>query len=97
VDVQIILATNRKLDEEVAARRFRRLQPEALSGPRNPHTYLEDEEATYNEALRAFRKRLILDRLRRYGNSAHRGSSQPADFWPHVLQVLVGRQAVSLT
>ena len=51
---------------------IRRLQPEALIGPRNsnPEAYLENEDANYGEALRAFRKRLILDRLRRHGNSA---------------------------
>jgi transcriptional regulator with PAS, ATPase and Fis domain len=51
---------------------IRRLQPEVLSGPRNPNpeAYLENEDATYSEALRAFRKRLIFDRLRRHNNSA---------------------------
>ncbi len=51
---------------------LRRLQPEVLSGPRNPNpeAYLESEDATYSEALGAFRKRLILDRLRRHNGSA---------------------------
>ena len=51
---------------------IRRLQPEVLTGPRNPNpeAYLENEEANYSEAIRAFRKRLILDRLGRHGNSA---------------------------
>jgi transcriptional regulator with GAF, ATPase, and Fis domain len=51
---------------------IRRLQPEVLRGPRNPNpeAYLENEEANYSETLRAFRKRLILDRLRRHGDSA---------------------------
>jgi transcriptional regulator with GAF, ATPase, and Fis domain len=46
--------------------------PDVLSGPRNPHpeAYLESEDATYSEAIRAFRKKLILDRLRRHGGSA---------------------------
>jgi transcriptional regulator with PAS, ATPase and Fis domain len=50
----------------------RRLQPEVLSGPRNPNpeAYLENEDASYSEALRGFRKRLIYDRLRRHDNSA---------------------------
>ena len=41
-----------------------RLQPEVFSGPRNPNpeAYAEGETATYSEALRAFRERLILDR-----------------------------------
>ena len=46
--------------------------PDVLSGPRNPHpeAYLESEDATYSEAIRAFRKKLILDRLHRHGGSA---------------------------
>jgi transcriptional regulator with PAS, ATPase and Fis domain len=50
----------------------RRLQPDVLSGPKNPNpeAYLEDDDASYGEALRAFRKKLIFDRLRRHGNSA---------------------------
>ena len=50
----------------------RRHCPDVLSGPRNPNpeAYLESEDATYAEALRGFRKRLILDRLRRHGDSA---------------------------
>ena len=49
-----------------------RLQPDILAGARNanPEAYLENEDATYSEALRAFRKRLIFDRLRRHGNIA---------------------------
>jgi len=51
---------------------IRRHCPDVLSGPRNPNpeAYLESEDATYAEAIRAFRKRLILDRLRRHGDSA---------------------------
>jgi len=51
---------------------IRRLCPDVLSGPRNPNpeAYVEDEDATYSEAIRAFRKRLILDRLRRHNGSA---------------------------
>jgi len=43
-----------------------------LSGPRNPNpeAYLESEDATYSEALGAFRKTLILDRLRCHNGSA---------------------------
>ena len=46
--------------------------PDVLSEPRNPHpeAYLESEDASYSEAIRAFRKRLIFDRLRRHGGSA---------------------------
>lgn len=51
---------------------IKRLQPDILSGPRNPNpeVYLENEDASYGEALRAFRKSLIVGRLRRHGNSA---------------------------
>jgi len=51
---------------------LRRLRPDVLSGPKNPNpeAYLENEDATYSEALGAFRKKLILDRLRRYGGNA---------------------------
>ena len=36
----------------------------------NPEAYLEDEHVTYGDAIRAFRKKLILDRLQRCGGSA---------------------------
>jgi len=51
---------------------IQRLRPDVLSGPKNsnPEAYLDTEDVTYGEALRAFRKKLILDRLRRHGNSA---------------------------
>jgi hypothetical protein len=50
-----------------ASQDIRRLHAEALIGPRNsnPEAYLENEDANYGEAFCAFRKRLILDRLRR--------------------------------
>src|SRR5713226_7257826 len=51
---------------------IRRLRPDILSGPKNPNpeAYLEGDDATYSEALRAFRAKLIFDRLRHHGNSA---------------------------
>jgi transcriptional regulator with PAS, ATPase and Fis domain len=51
---------------------IRRLQPEVLSGPRNPspEAGLENEDISYGEAFRLFKSRLILDRLRRHGGSA---------------------------
>ncbi len=51
---------------------IRRSCPDVLAGPRNPNpeAYLESEDATYSEAIRAFRKKLILDRLGRHGGSA---------------------------
>jgi sigma-54 dependent transcriptional regulator, acetoin dehydrogenase operon transcriptional activator AcoR len=61
-----------------------RLRPEILAGPRNPNpeAFLEDENVAYGDAIRAFRKKLILDRLRRHGNnvssaSASLGISEP--------------------
>jgi transcriptional regulator with GAF, ATPase, and Fis domain len=45
---------------------IRRLQPEILAGPQIPHAEagLEGEDVTYVHALRAFRRKLILERLR---------------------------------
>jgi transcriptional regulator with PAS, ATPase and Fis domain len=34
------------------------------------HSNLESEDTTYREALRSFRKKLLLARLRQHGNSA---------------------------
>jgi transcriptional regulator with PAS, ATPase and Fis domain len=50
---------------------IRRLQPEVLSGPQNPHSEAvpDGEDVTYGHALRAFRRRLVLERLRRHGGS----------------------------
>jgi transcriptional regulator with GAF, ATPase, and Fis domain len=46
--------------------------PDVVAGPRNsnPEAYLDTEDATYSEAIRAFRKKLILDRLQRHGGNA---------------------------
>jgi transcriptional regulator with PAS, ATPase and Fis domain len=56
---------------------IRRLCPEVLSGPRNPsaEACAESEEATYSAAIRGFRRKLILDRLRRHGGSAMRAAA----------------------
>ncbi|HSD28213.1 MAG TPA: sigma 54-interacting transcriptional regulator, partial [Vicinamibacteria bacterium] len=49
---------------------IRRLQPEVLSGPRNSHpACVENEDLTYGHALRAFRGKLVLERLRQHGGS----------------------------
>ena len=50
----------------------RRLRPEVVSGTRNPHpeAYLEDETIGYADAVRIFRQRLVVDRLRRHGGRA---------------------------
>src|SRR5262249_9806576 len=51
---------------------IRRHRPDVLSGPKNPNleAYPENEDATYEELLRAFRKKVILDRLRQHRTSA---------------------------
>jgi len=49
---------------------IRRLRPDVLSGSKNPNPEAYLEDATYSEALRAFRAKLIFDRLRQHGNSA---------------------------
>jgi transcriptional regulator with PAS, ATPase and Fis domain len=56
---------------------IRRYRPEILTGPRNPNpeAYLEDENVTYSDALRAFRKKVVLDRLRRHRNNVAAASS----------------------
>ena len=54
---------------------IQRLRPDILTGPKNPNpeAFLEDENVTYGDAVRAFRKKLILDRLRRHGNNVWLG------------------------
>jgi transcriptional regulator with PAS, ATPase and Fis domain len=50
---------------------IRRLQPDVLSGPHNPNPVgcTDDEDATYSDALREFRKKLILGRLSKHSNN----------------------------
>ncbi len=50
---------------------IQRLQPEVLAGPQNAHpeACLANEDVTYGHALRTFRRRLVLERLRRHGGS----------------------------
>jgi DNA-binding NtrC family response regulator len=50
---------------------IRRLRPDVRSNPKSSHreAHIEGEDAIYSEAVRAFRKKLILDRLRQHGNS----------------------------
>jgi hypothetical protein len=47
-----------------------RLRPDVLSGSKNPNPEAYLEDATYSEALSAFRAKLVFDRLREHGNSA---------------------------
>jgi transcriptional regulator with GAF, ATPase, and Fis domain len=56
---------------------IQRHRPEILTGPKNPNpeAFLEDEHVTYGDAVRAFRKRLILDRLRRHANNVSAAST----------------------
>jgi hypothetical protein len=75
-----------------------RLRPDLplrLENP-NPEVYLEGDEATYGEALRAFRAKLIFDRLRHPGQQRVRGRRKPEDFRPYLLPVLDGCQTLSL-
>ena len=67
-----VLVTHASPGAMIDVEDIRRLCPYVLVGPRNPNpeAYLESEDAAYSEAIRAFRKRLILDRLRRHGGSA---------------------------
>ena len=67
-----VLVTHASPGAMIDVEDIRRLCPYVLVGPRNPNpeAYLESEDAAYSEAIRAFRKRLILDRLRRNGGSA---------------------------
>jgi DNA-binding NtrC family response regulator len=46
-------------------------RPEVFSGPKNrsPEVFLEDETISYSDAILAFRRKLLLDRLRRHGGS----------------------------
>jgi len=51
---------------------IRRHCADVVAGPRNPNpeAYLDSDDATYSEVLRAFRKKLILDRLQRHSGNA---------------------------
>jgi DNA-binding NtrC family response regulator len=69
--VCLCLVTHAAPGAWIDAADIRRLQPEVLSGPQNPHpeACLEDESVTYGHALRTFRRKLILECLRRHGGS----------------------------
>jgi len=54
---------------------IRRLQPEILTTTRNADLFLDEREATYGDALRQFRRRLILDRLTLYNGSASQAAA----------------------
>ena len=51
--------------------------PEVIAGPRNltPDLYLEDDAVSYADAIRAFRKKLVIDRLERFGTAAQAAAS----------------------
>jgi transcriptional regulator with PAS, ATPase and Fis domain len=51
--------------------------PEILGGPRNmnPEVYIQDDTVSYGEAIRAFRKSLIVDRLQRFGGAPQAAAS----------------------
>jgi len=56
---------------------LREHHPEILDGSRNasPEAYIQDETASYGEAIRSFRKSLILDRLQRFGGAPEAAAS----------------------
>ena len=56
---------------------LREYHPEILGGPRsvNPEVYLQDDTVSYGEAIRAFRKSLIMDRLQRFGGAPEAAAS----------------------
>jgi DNA-binding NtrC family response regulator len=51
--------------------------PEILGGPRNmnPEVYIQDDAVSYGEAIRSFRKSLIMDRLQRFGGAPQAAAS----------------------
>jgi transcriptional regulator with PAS, ATPase and Fis domain len=66
-------AAGRKAAATRRARRQARLDSSVKRRVTSRHKFpsnLESENTNYREALRAFRKKLILDRLRQHGNSA---------------------------
>jgi transcriptional regulator with PAS, ATPase and Fis domain len=71
-NVCLCLVTHAAADAWIDVSDIQRLRPEVLTGPKNPNpeAFLEDENVTYGDATRAFRKKLILDRLPRCGGSA---------------------------
>lgn len=56
---------------------LREHHPEILAGPQNasPEVHLQDDTVSYGQAIRAFRKRLILDRLQRLGGATQAAAS----------------------
>ncbi len=56
---------------------IRRLRPDVLSGPKNPNpeAHLKSGDPTYGEALRAFRRKLLLDRRRQHGGTVEAAAS----------------------
>jgi two-component system response regulator HydG len=65
------LVTDAAPGEWIDVSDIKALRPEVLSGPKNrhPEVFLEDENLTYGEAILAFRKKLLLDRLAKHGGS----------------------------
>ena len=71
-NVCLRLVTHAKPGTWIDVAAIERLQPDVLAGPRNPspEAALETDDTSYGEAFRSFKRRLILDRLRRHGGSA---------------------------
>jgi len=71
------LVTHVPAGEWIDVPHLREYHPEILDGPRNVNheAYLEDDTASYGEAIRSFRKSLVMDRLRRLGGAPQAAAS----------------------
>jgi DNA-binding NtrC family response regulator len=71
-NVCLCLVTHAQPGTRIDVPHIQALRPEVVSAARNPNpeAYLDDGTVSCAEAMRAFRNRLILDRLHRHGGSA---------------------------
>ena len=61
----------------IDATHVREHHPEIVEGPKNAsaEVYLDEDTVSYGEAIRAFRKRLVIDRLQRFGGAVQAAAS----------------------
>lgn len=71
------LVTHVPAGEWIDVPHLREYHPEILGGPRNasPEVYAQDDALSYGEAIRSFRKSLIVDRLQRFGGAPQAAAS----------------------
>jgi DNA-binding NtrC family response regulator len=71
-NVCLSLVTHAEPGASIDVEDIHRHTREVLFGPKNPHpeAFLEDETVTWDDAIAAFRKKVLLDRLQRHGGSA---------------------------